>query len=182
MEKADEAFAHQRKGDASAAQACFVEAFTLEKNAAETALSADTFSVLDKAVLLRSAATLALDIRNYPEAVWLANTALNLNPPAEIKLEIEELLQEIAAQSKRSPKQNQQQVFKGRLVAADQDEKCFRVRIGPKKTIKIYASTLDSIVRTYWDKEVSVTVTVTTRGRADYELLDGSAENIRALA
>lgn len=75
MELADQALAAQRRGDADEATNFFHEAFQLESRAASM-LSSVASSEPNRSILLRSAATLAIDCGLMAEAEKLACSAL----------------------------------------------------------------------------------------------------------
>jgi uncharacterized DUF497 family protein len=89
---ADHAFLARLNGDSEKALQFFRKAFELECKAAEhlmDRLDAEPF----RSVLLRSAATLALDCGEYKEVERLANLGLTGKPPAEIADELREVLE-----------------------------------------------------------------------------------------
>lgn len=97
MDRADEAFDARRAGDAQAARWAFQQAYALEVQAAlmlVDRLDAEP----DRSVLMRSAATLAVDCGLLAEAKQLIATALAGHPPSDIAAELHELSEQIAAQ------------------------------------------------------------------------------------
>jgi len=94
MEFADQAFVARLKGDLGLAQQLFRKAFELESKAAEQLISQPEAEP-SRSVLLRSAATLALDIENYREAERLVCLALAGNPPTEIANELRDLYEQV---------------------------------------------------------------------------------------
>ncbi|MDX1975015.1 MAG: hypothetical protein SFT92_05000 [Rickettsiales bacterium] len=94
MEKTDYAVSAKLKGDIEAARALFNEAFLLEKEAAMLALQ---FGATEptRSILLRSAASLALDAQKTSEAEKLVCTALANEPPADIANELRDLLEQV---------------------------------------------------------------------------------------
>jgi hypothetical protein len=94
MDRTDVALLAQRRGDAAEALLQFREAFELERRAARS-LADDYDAEPSRSVLLRSAASLALDAQLTSEAEKLACTALAGNPPAEIAEELRDLLEQI---------------------------------------------------------------------------------------
>src|SRR5882724_11252628 len=94
MEYVDRANEARRRGDTAAVSQNFTEAFLLEKQAAEAMVP-----YLDveptRSVLLRSAASLALECRREEEAERLAYLGLSGKPPAEIRAELREVLMTI---------------------------------------------------------------------------------------
>lgn len=94
MSKADEAVASKFKGDSVAAAAFFTEAYELEKEAAFLALKSDVAEPT-RSILLRSAASLALDCQLPLEAEKLICTALMSGPPDVIADELRDLLEQV---------------------------------------------------------------------------------------
>ncbi|HEY1861597.1 MAG TPA: hypothetical protein VGG61_14650 [Gemmataceae bacterium] len=94
MEQTDLALAARQQGDEVKALLYFHKAYDLEAQAA-TALSSRLDAEPTRSVLLRSAATLALDCKLIAEAEKLVCTALIGNPPEEIADELRDLLEQI---------------------------------------------------------------------------------------
>lgn len=94
MEAVDGALAARRTGDESAAQSYFRRAFESERRAAEILLDR-TDREPTRSILLRSAATLALDCHEYREAERLIAAALAGDPPPEICEELRALLERV---------------------------------------------------------------------------------------
>ncbi|HEX6902886.1 MAG TPA: hypothetical protein VF789_24435 [Thermoanaerobaculia bacterium] len=74
----------------------FLSAFEKERNAAEMLADAREEEPT-RSVLYRSAATMALDCRNYREADRLIQEGLSGNPPSEIADELEHLRERVRA-------------------------------------------------------------------------------------
>ncbi len=92
MELADRADEARRQGDNTAAMTFFQQAFELESSAAaEIAI----FDEPARSVLLRSAATLALECGQFREAERLIATALSGHPPLAIAEELRDLLEKL---------------------------------------------------------------------------------------
>ena len=87
---AEEAVLAQRAGDRALTSRMFRMAFRLERAAAEL-IADDLTAEPSRSVLLRSAASLALDCGENSEANRLINLALSGNPPAEIAEELHAL-------------------------------------------------------------------------------------------
>ena len=94
MELTDQAFAAKRSGDRSRAAALFRQAYEYERQAAE-AVASDLTAEPTRSVLCRSAATLALDCREFREAERLIAIALSGDPPCEIAEELRNLLDQV---------------------------------------------------------------------------------------
>ena len=91
MEYVDKAQAAKGRGDSAAMNQNFMEAFRLEKQAAEAMIP-----YLDveptRSILLRSAAALALECQRDEEAERLACLGLSGKPPLEIRAELRDVL------------------------------------------------------------------------------------------
>jgi len=94
MEAADDAFAARRSGDGRSALEHFRRSFELEREAAK-AVALDLSLEPSRAILHRSAATLALDCGEYREAQRLLAAGLAGNPPPEYRDELSELLLQV---------------------------------------------------------------------------------------
>ncbi len=94
MAIAEQAFLSQRQGELDRAFDLNKEAFRLESRAALAAAQAVSLEPT-RSVLLRSAATLAFDIRNYREAEKLVAIALGGEPPEPIAEELRDLYEQI---------------------------------------------------------------------------------------
>jgi hypothetical protein len=94
MEQTDLALAARQQGDEVTALLHYHRAYQLEAQAA-AALSTRLDAEPTRSVLLRSAATLALDCKLLPEAEKLVCTALIGNPPEQIADELRDLLEQI---------------------------------------------------------------------------------------
>lgn len=87
MELAEQALIARRQNDLPSAQDFAFRAYLLEKQAAEGSQTEPT-----RSVLYRSAATLALDCKEYREAERLVATALAGSPSEAIATELREVL------------------------------------------------------------------------------------------
>ncbi|MCO6454150.1 MAG: hypothetical protein J5I93_02440 [Pirellulaceae bacterium] len=94
MTLAGQAFHADLHGDYSAAEELFRKAFDLERRGAML-LADDTGSEPTRSVLLRSAASLAVDCREFREAERLVAIGLSGNPPHEIADELRDLLETV---------------------------------------------------------------------------------------
>lgn len=94
MELCDRALAARASGEQGRAMELFRESFETENRAAS--LIADQFDFEPtRSILLRSAATLALDCSEYRSAERLIAAALAGNPPGEIAEELRDLLEQV---------------------------------------------------------------------------------------
>lgn len=91
MEFVDKAQEARRRGDAAAVSQHFTEAFLVEKQAAEAMVPYLEVEPT-RSVLLRSAASLALECKREEEAERLACLGLSGKPPAEIRAELRDVL------------------------------------------------------------------------------------------
>src|SRR5258708_5237963 len=94
MELAGRAFHADLHGDYPSAESLFREAFDLERQAA-LLLVDDQTAEPTRSILLRSAATLAVDCREFREAERLVAVGLAGNPPSEIGEELRDLLETV---------------------------------------------------------------------------------------
>lgn len=97
MERADEAFLAGLNDERDQAQALWRQAFELEREAALRVVAEQPVEPT-RSILLRSAATLALDCGELREAERLIAIALAGNPPEEIAEELRILYQQVNAQ------------------------------------------------------------------------------------
>jgi hypothetical protein len=91
MEYVDRVQDAKRRGDIAAMSQNFTEAFLLEKRAAEAMVPYSDVEPT-RSVLLRSAASLALECKRDEEAERLACLGLSGKPPAEIRAELRNVL------------------------------------------------------------------------------------------
>jgi hypothetical protein len=94
MQRADQAHAARRDGDAASARKHFEEAFELERRAAEE-LSTRHDAEPSRSILFRSAAALALEAGMCAEAEKMVCAALAGMPPADIAEELRDLFEQI---------------------------------------------------------------------------------------
>jgi len=93
MTLVDRALAARRTGDYRTAEGLFRQAFDAERAVAE-AMAPDVDFEPTRSVLLRSAATLALDCDDWREAERLVAVALSGSPPEEIAEELRDVLEQ----------------------------------------------------------------------------------------
>ena len=96
-ELADQAIALGFQGQQSESRRRLEEAFELERDAADLLRGTD-IPALSRAVYHRSAASLAMRVRDWDEATRLIEQGLSGNPPHSIAAELKELRPVIAAQ------------------------------------------------------------------------------------
>ncbi len=97
MEFADQAFCASLDGNQAQARVAWRQAFELERKAA-LLLEDDKAAEPTRSVLLRSAASLALDCGETLEARRLIEKALSGNPPDAIVSELQALFQQVNSQ------------------------------------------------------------------------------------
>ena len=90
MELAGQALHADLHGDYAGAKSLFKDAFDLERQAALLVVP-DANAEPTRSILLRSAATLAVDCHEFKEAERLIAIALSGTPPAEIAEELRDL-------------------------------------------------------------------------------------------
>jgi sRNA-binding regulator protein Hfq len=90
MDHADRGFAATAGGRLEDAMASFRQALEFERQAAESGI-AEGVGARTRCVLLRSAATLAMDCWKLGQASELVERALASSPPDDIRLELNEL-------------------------------------------------------------------------------------------
>ena len=98
MSLVDDAIIARHRGDLDLTKQKYREAFPLEKEAALRAKEA-SIGEPTESVLLRSAATIALNPGMYPDAEKLACLALSGDPPNAIADELREVLFEVLIKS-----------------------------------------------------------------------------------
>jgi hypothetical protein len=94
MDLAEKAFAADLAGKATV-QSLFRKAYQLERQAAELVLAKRGDTEPTRSVLLRSAASLAIECHEYREAERLIAIALSGDPPQEIAEELRDLLERV---------------------------------------------------------------------------------------
>lgn len=94
MEYADSAHEARRRGDTASASRNIADAFLLEKRAAEAMVPYVDVEPT-RSILLRSAASLALECKQNDEAERLACLGLSGKPPAEIRTDLRDVLMSI---------------------------------------------------------------------------------------
>ena len=123
MSLVDDAIIARHHGDLNLTKQKYREAFPFEKEAALRAKEANLGEPTES-VLLRSAATIALNAGMYQDAEKLACLALSGNPPGVIADELREVLIEVLLKSPvgRSLPQNEQQLaMAGKSDVADEE-------------------------------------------------------------
>lgn len=94
MDFAERAFVAVRGGDLATADVLLREAYEREREAAMALISTPEIEPT-RSVLLRSAASLAIDCREFREAERLISFALSGSPPEEIAEELRDLLESV---------------------------------------------------------------------------------------
>lgn len=94
MDLAEEALRASRKGKATKAKELFAKALDFEKQASDKVISNGNAEPT-RSILLRSAASLALNCNKFREAEQLIATALAGNPPQQVAEELRDLLEQV---------------------------------------------------------------------------------------
>lgn len=94
MELAEVALVAKRQGDSANSRRLFEEALDNERRAAEIVIP-DLAAEPTRSVLLRSAASLAVECGEWREAERLIAVALSGDPPVEIAEELRDLLEQV---------------------------------------------------------------------------------------
>ena len=127
MDLAERAFMEKMRGNTEKARAWFIEAFELEKSAA---LATPANVQPSRAVLLRSAATLAFHAALYRDAEKLIGEALSEELPFEIALELRELQRKVDfhLQQELHPQASSRSIkVVGKIYQADASINAFRL-------------------------------------------------------
>lgn len=95
MDLTDQAESAKRSGEIGRAQSLFRMAFELERDAAMMLIDDSPQIEPTRSILLRSAASLALDCEEYREAERLISIALTGEPPEHIAEELRDLMEQV---------------------------------------------------------------------------------------
>lgn len=154
MEFAEEAFLSKKRGNEEEAQSLFRRAFELEARAARIVAQTDVEP--SRSVLLRSAATLALDCGETREAEKLVAIALAGDPPETIADELRDLLDQIHTTLRQKKTTNTSITHTGVLqFASSVDQNEIRIRDDKNRLHTfIVRDGLDEIVRSMWGLKV----------------------------
>ena len=152
MEFADEALLAKMEGNKDASLSFFEKAFSLEKEAA-TSIDQKNDSWY---ILIRSAASLAINCGRYQDAEALIQMGLSRNPPDFLVRELNELSD---ALSKAKGQKVSEVDIIGILTYANAEES--QIRLQDLKTKEIYTISVPShlineIVKSYWADVVQV--------------------------
>ena len=155
MEFADEALLAKMEGNKEASTSLFEKAFSLEKEAAisikEKGQKSDSWYIL-----VRSAASLAINCGRYQDAEALIQKGLSGTPPGFIVKELNELKE--ALSKAKGQKVSEVEII-GILTYANAEES--QIRLQDLKSKEIYTITVPShlineIVKSYWADVVQV--------------------------
>ncbi len=149
MEFADEASFASRKGDLQTARLFLGKALQLEKTFA-LSLPLDPEFQLTRSVMMRSAATLALEYGDAKEAVNLATTCLSQNPHPAITEDLNEILQRAGKVQTSAPVSF---TFTGVLVSADIPNSLIKIQRKSDRqffTVRVPQDSIESMVKKYW--------------------------------
>ena len=152
MEFADEALLAKMEGNSDASLSLFEKAFSLEKEAAASInQKSDSWYIL-----VRSAASLAINCGRYQDAEALIQMGRSGNPPAFIFKELNDLNDSL---SKAKEQKVSEMEIIGILTYANAEES--QIRLQDLKSKEIYNITVPShlineIVKSYWADVVQV--------------------------
>ncbi|MEL6590914.1 MAG: hypothetical protein AAFQ68_12570 [Bacteroidota bacterium] len=162
MSIAERAFIARMRGQAVEAKALFLEACQLEKQAA---LATDIDAHTSRAVLMRSAASLAINAEDWREAEKIAGRALSEDPPLEIIDELRDLLDraqfhlEAAIAEDMDTADAQDIEIVGRLSYADASQRHIRLTDQDGNPLPYQISVphnLSGIVRDHWQDTILI--------------------------
>lgn len=160
MEFADEALLARMEGNAEAAFRFFEKALSLEKEAAH-AVESSAADPAPRYILIRSAASLAVQSGNFQEAQELIDWGLAGDPPDFIQQELAELAATLhAMQSTRvqTGKENDLELI-GIITDANASKSQITVRdIKSDRlyTLRVPQALMNEIVRSYWADTVRI--------------------------
>ena len=157
MDFADEALLAKKQGSKAIAISFFEKAYILEREAAFSFKSKDDNTNLYKSILLRSAATLALDAGYIWDAEYIANYTLENNPHSMIIAELEEVIEK-SKNFKIKGKNNKLRIV-GTIVAVDSINNAMKLQPtngNASLNIQVPKSHLHKIVKDYWASEVVI--------------------------
>ena len=155
MEFADEALLAKMEGNKEASTSLFEKAFSLEKEAATSIKEKDQKGD-SWYILVRSAASLAINCGRYQDAEALIQKGLSGAPPGFIVKELNELKE--ALSKAKGQKVSEVEII-GILTYANAEES--QIRLQDLKSREIYTITVPShlineIVKSYWADVVQV--------------------------
>jgi tetratricopeptide (TPR) repeat protein len=164
MNYAQDAIVADAKGDKAAALTLYEQAFALEKEAANLFILSFEKEPT-RSVLFRSAASLAMNCKQYDEAKRMIHLGLAGNSPDEIVDELLQLSKQIDKAVKKAPsgseKVKKPQPFwvKGMLKSADAETRTMTlVSEDRKPSVVLVPQGLSAIVRDYWEQNMSVCI------------------------
>jgi hypothetical protein len=152
MQYAQEGMIAHQTGQQEKAMLYYEKAFELEKQAAMSFLEGDKQPT--RAILFRSAASLAQKCNKISESQKLITLGLAGNPPQEIAEELRSLRKNILASRQKRPFS-----IRGFLRVADSTKNIIQI-INDAGTIQkiVVPNGLAEIVKIFWEEEVSATV------------------------
>ena len=157
MEFADEALLAKMEGNDQASTAFFEKAFELEKEAALSVDESDKEEVSDaRYILIRSAATLAVNCGQWQEAEQLITIGLSGNPPAFIVEELSDLETRLKQLIRE---QGDYFEIVGIITSADADNSEIKIQEVKSRNIYIISvptNQINDIVRSYWADLVQI--------------------------
>ncbi|MEM6347766.1 MAG: hypothetical protein AAF927_28010 [Bacteroidota bacterium] len=162
MDLAERAFIARMRGQTDEAVSLFAEASQLEKQAA---LDTDAQAQTSRAVLFRSAASLAINAQDWREAEKIAGRALSEEPPLEIIDELRDLLELAQFHLEGSDPQDMDEAdtqdieIVGKLSYADASQRHIRLTDEAGNPLPYQISvphSLNGIVRDHWDDTIMI--------------------------
>ena len=155
MEFADEALLAKMEGNEKAAILLFEKALSLEKEAVYTFPDGEK-STDSYFILLRSAASLALNCGRYQDAEKLIDKGLSSGAPTFIYKELKTLQAQLS-KAKTQPKHKLEII--GTITHANANKSEIRLRDSKSKEyyrIIVPTHLIDEIVKSYWSAEVRI--------------------------
>ena len=179
MEFADEALLARMEGKLEASLKFFEKAFVLEKEALDT-MDNESSDPTPKYILIRSAASLALNSGNYSEAESLIQEGLNAGMPDFIRGELEDLQAQLNAIKEEFAHSEQKNYIRlvGIIIDANATTSQITVRnLENKQAYTIYVphELLNEIIKSYWSDKVLIKALKYTAGRMVLEQIDRAA-------
>lgn len=184
MDFMQQAIVLRETGKETAAVELFEKAFELEKQAALMLLM-DFEKEPTRSVLYRSAASLAMNCKKYREAEKLVNQGLAGNPPEDLAEDLRNLYEDINQRrlaasdgsmiTSTEPQDEDKFTIEGTLRAANAVNNKITIveKVSKEKYYLEVPEGLNSIVKEYWDSDVSASI---AKNRQRYSLLEIAAK------
>ena len=168
MEFADEALLAKMEGKEAVSLKFFEKAFLLEKEAFDS-IEDEKVDPFPKYILIRSAASLALNCGNYQEAERLIQLGLANGAPQSIKDELEELQGKLHSIKKELAEQQEQNAIKVLGIIIDANAKTNQITVQDLEsklsyTILVPQDLLNEIIKSYWADTVQIRAAQSDQG------------------